>query len=68
MTIRKQTKEPKLRHTWGINPVTRVKQSKKEYDRYALKKELVSHSLELCQGCGCLVHECLCEDFDESGE
>ena len=68
MTIHKRKKEVKLRTVWDFSPVTRIKQSKKEYDRYALKKELVSHSLELCQGCGCLVHECLCEDFDESGE
>lgn len=60
MTIPK--KAVKLRTVWNFNPETRVKQSKKEYDRYSLKKELQSKRLEICDICGCLESECLCQD------
>ncbi len=30
---------PKVRRSWGINPKTRVKPSKKEYDRAEEKKK-----------------------------
>jgi hypothetical protein len=38
MPKKKSSKMPKPRHTWAINPKTRVKPSKKSYRRKALKK------------------------------
>jgi hypothetical protein len=38
MKKKKPAKDPKPRHVWAINPKTRVKPSKKNYNRKALKK------------------------------
>ena len=37
---KKARKIPKIRKKWAINPKTRVKKSKKIYNRKKLKKEL----------------------------
>jgi hypothetical protein len=59
----KDTKRP--RAVWAFDPCTRVKQSKKEYDRYSLKNELKSKRLAICDTCGLLESECLCDSDDE---
>ena len=39
---KKAPKTPKLRHTWAINPKTRIKPSKKRYNRKNWKKSELS--------------------------
>jgi len=36
----KKKAKPKARHTWQINPKTRIKENKKKYDRKNQRKEV----------------------------
>jgi len=42
-----KVKPPKVRKTWGINPVERVKEDKKRYNRRKSKEELGREAKEL---------------------